>query len=72
MDLNKGSDAIVSTDDTSNKILSSSSNYIVDVVMWPRFGKFSTFMREVNITEMLYGFDQENQCLWGVVLVQVQ
>ena len=31
--------------DVSNKILSRDSNYIVDVVMWPKFGKF----REVII-----------------------
>ena len=36
--LNKGSDVIASIHDTTNKVLSSSSNYIVDVVMWPNFG----------------------------------
>ena len=35
--------------DVSNKILSRDSNYIVDVVMWPKFGNFSISMREVII-----------------------
>ena len=33
---------IYSVYDVSNKILSHDSNYIVDVVMWPKFGKSST------------------------------
>ena len=35
---NKGYDLIVSVYDITNKILSCDSNYIVDVVMWPKFG----------------------------------
>ena len=35
--------------DVSNKILSRDSNYIVDVIMWPKFGNFSISMREVII-----------------------
>ena len=35
--------------DVSNKILSRDSNYIVDVIMWPKFGNFSISMREVTI-----------------------
>ena len=45
---------------------------IVDVVMWPMFGYFSTFVREVIITQILYGFDQKKRFFWRVVLVQVQ
>ena len=44
--------------DFTNKILSEESNYIVDVVMWPRFGNSSIFIREVIITTVLKGFDQ--------------
>ena len=33
---NKGYDAIVYVYDVTNQILSSDSNYIVDVVMWPK------------------------------------
>ena len=35
---NKGYDIIISLHDVTNKILSCNSNYIVDVVMWPKFG----------------------------------
>ena len=61
MVLNKGSGVIVSIHDITNNVLSSSSNYIVDVAMWPNFGYFSTFMREVIITQILYEFEQKNQ-----------
>ena len=56
---NKGSDVINFINDTTNIILSSSSNYIVDVVMWPNFGYSSIFMIEVIITQILDGFDQK-------------
>ena len=43
-------------------------NWIVDVVMWPNFGYSSIFMREVIITQILYGFDQKTRffegCSW--------
>ena len=35
---NKGYDIIISFHDVTNKILSLDSNYIVGVVMWPKFG----------------------------------
>ena len=44
-------DVIISVHDVTNKILSRDSNYIVDVVMWPKFGSIS--MREVIITSIL-------------------
>ena len=50
---NKSYDVIISVDDVTNKILSRDSNYIVDVVMWPKFGNFSISMREVNIISIL-------------------
>ena len=50
---NKGYDVIISVDDVTNKILSRDSNYIVDVVMWPKFGNSSIYMREVIITSIL-------------------
>ena len=37
----------------------SESNYIVDVVMWPKFGNHSISMREVIISSILWGFDDE-------------
>ena len=45
----KGYD-IIPVHDVTNKILSRDSNYIVDVVMWPKFGNFSISMREVILT----------------------
>ena len=50
---NKGYDIIISVCDVTNKILSHGSNYIVDVVMWPKFRNSSIFMREVIITLIL-------------------
>ena len=36
--LNKGYDVIIFVHDVTNKILSRDLNYVVDVVMWPKFG----------------------------------
>ena len=49
---NKGFDLIISVYDVTNKILSRDSNYIVDVVMWPKFGNPSISVREVIITSL--------------------
>ena len=50
---NKVYDVMVSVHDVANKILSRNSNYIVDVVMWPKFGNFNITVREVSITSIL-------------------
>ena len=50
---NKGYDVIISVHDVTNKILSRDSNYIIDVVMWPKFGNCSISMRKVMITSIL-------------------
>ena len=50
---NKSCDVIISVYDVINKNLSNVSNYIVDVVMWPKFGNSSTSMREVIVTSIL-------------------
>ena len=50
---NKGYDVIIPVDDTTNKILSRDSNYIVDVFMWPKLGNCSISMREVITTSIL-------------------
>ena len=50
---NEKYDVISSVHDVINKILSRDSNHIVDVVMWPKFGNSSIFMREVTITSIL-------------------
>ena len=49
---NKGYDVIAFANVT-NKISSHDLNYILDVVMWPKFGNSSTSMREVIITSIL-------------------
>ena len=69
---NKGYYGIYFVYDVTNKILSHDSNYIMDVVMWPKFGNSSICIKEVIITSILYGFDQKNRLFWGVALVQVQ
>ena len=50
---NKGYDVIILDYDVTNKILSSDSNYIVDVAMWPKFGNSSISIREVITTPIL-------------------
>ena len=40
---NKDQDVIISVHDITNKGLSRDSNYIVDVVMWSKFGNSSVF-----------------------------
>ena len=50
---NEGYDAIIFFHDVTNKILLRDSNYIVDVVTWPKSGKSSISMREVIITSAL-------------------
>ena len=50
---NKGYDVIIPVDGVTNKILSLDSNYIVDELIWPKFGNYSLFMREVITTSIL-------------------
>ena len=50
---NKGYYVIYSVYDVTNKFLSHDSNYIMNVVMWPKFGNSSICIREVIITSIL-------------------
>ena len=50
---NNGYDVITSVHDVSSKFLSRDSNYIIDMVMWPKFGRCSISMRKVIITSIL-------------------
>ena len=50
---NKVYDVIIIVHDITNKILSRDSNYIVDVVMWPRLDDSSISMKDVIITLIL-------------------
>ena len=47
---NKGCKVIVSVYYVTNKILTCDSNYIVEKVIWRKFGNSGTSMREVIIT----------------------
>ena len=49
----KGYDVIVSVNDVNNKSWSHDSSYIVDAVMWAKFGNSSIFVREFIITSSL-------------------
>ena len=51
--LNVVYDVIIYVHYVTSKILSRDSNYIVDMVMWPKFGNSSISMREVTITSIL-------------------
>ena len=44
---------IISVNDITKKTLSRDSNYIVDVVIWPKFGNSSISMKEFIITSSL-------------------
>ena len=46
-------DFIISVHDVTKKIISSDSNYVVDVIIWPKFGSYSISMREVIINSIL-------------------
>ena len=49
----KGYDVIILKYDVTNKTLSRDSNYIVDVVMWPKFVNSRISIQEVIITWIL-------------------
>ena len=51
---NKGYGVIIFIHGVSNKILSGNSNYIVDVVMWPKFGNSNISMREFIMTKQQF------------------
>ena len=69
---NKSYYVLVSVHVVTNKILLRDSNYLVDVVMWPKFGNSGTSIKEAIIVSILSGLFQKNHFFWGVVLVQVQ
>ena len=50
---NKGYDVIILDYDVTNKILSLDLNYIVDLVMCPKFANSSNSKRKVIITSIL-------------------
>ena len=50
---NKCYGIIIPDYDVTNKFFLRDSNYIVDVVMWPKFGNSGISMRKVIITSIL-------------------
>ena len=50
---NKGYDIIISVHGLTKKILSGDSNYMVDVLIRPKFGNSSISTREVIISSIL-------------------
>ena len=62
---NKGYYVIYYVYDVTRKILLHDSNYIMDVVMWPKLDKSSICITEVIITSILKGFDQKKHFFWG-------
>ena len=50
---------MISVHDITNNFLSRGSNYIIDVVMWPKFGNCSISMRKAIVISILKGFDQK-------------
>ena len=50
----KGYNGIIFIHDVNNKILSRESNYIVDVVIWPKFGNYRNSMREKLPQQQFY------------------
>ena len=50
---NKIYDIIISVHDFTSKVLQLGSNYIADVVMWPKFGNSTISMRKVILTSVL-------------------
>ena len=69
---NKGYDVIMFVHDVTKKLLSRKSNYIVDLVMKPKFCNSSISMWEVIMTSILQGLDQKSQYFREVLLVWVQ
>ena len=64
---NKGYDVIIIDYDVTNKTLLCGSNYIWNVVMWPKCGNSSISKREVITTSNFIRFDQKNHFFWAVV-----
>ena len=57
---NKYYGVIIFVHEVTNKILSRDSNYIINVVMWPKFRHSSISKRDVIITSFLLGLLDQN------------
>ena len=65
---NKGYGVIILVWDVINKILSHVSHYILNMVIWSKFGNSNISLSEAIITTILCGFDQKKllfeRCVW--------
>ena len=63
---NKSYDVKTSDHDTTNKILSRGSNYIIDVAIWPKIGKYNILKRKVIIirSTLLRKINFLEGCFW--------
>ena len=72
----KGYDVIIYSHYVTNNFLLYDSNYIIDVVMWPKFSNCIISMRKVIITSIFLKITkiwlEKSFYFWGMVLVQVQ
>ena len=50
---NKVYDVINLNHDVTSKILSNDSNYVLDLIIWPKFGDSSISVKEVLVTSFL-------------------
>ena len=50
---NKGYEIIIFVHGVTNKFLLRDSNCIIDMVMWPKFGNCSIFMKKIIIASIL-------------------
>ena len=58
---NNGYEVIIFVPNITNKVLSRDLSYIIEVVMWPKFGNSNISMREVIVISISLGFDQKKQ-----------
>ena len=63
--LNNSYDVTVFAYGVANNVLSGDSNYIVDVVMRPKFGNSSVSRRKVTITSFSYGLTRKATYIEG-------
>ena len=68
---NKAYDVIISAHDVIIKFLSQDSNYIIDLVMWPKFGNYHFYEKGYHNLNFIRIWP-EKPFFWGVVLAQVQ
>ena len=62
---NKGYDVIIYVHDVTNKTLFRDSNYIGDVVMWPKFGNSSIFLEKLSLSQFYKDLNRESACFEG-------